>query len=121
MRRRSTRPLGLPILLAILLAILLPVLAAALPGTGAAADGDWVLMGRHGGCAEIADAARRKPAFAGVATPEEFAAKARRQGHAAQVTEMDLGGIKGVSVDVKDLGLAVLFVPRAICDRIKTR
>ena len=116
MQRTSTRRLGLPILLAIL--------TAALPATGAAAadeGDDWVLMGRHGGCAEIAELARRKPAFTGVATPEEFTAKARREGHAVKVTEMDLGDARGVSVDVKDLGLAVVFLPRAICERLKTR
>lgn len=110
MRRTSTRYLGLP------------VLTAALLWTGAAAaGGDWVLMGRHGGCAEIADAARLKPALAGVATPEEFTAKARREGHAVKVTEMDLGGARGVAADVPSLGLSVVFVPRAICDRTKGR
>ncbi len=112
MQRTSIRPLGLLILV------------ASPPATGAVAAGegdDWVLMGRHGGCAELAELAKRKPAFAGVATPEEFAAKARRDGHAAQVSEMDLGGSKGVMVDVKDLGLHVLFVRRSICDRVKTR
>ena len=114
MERLLERGVGVPMLLA--------MLAAALPATGAAAPaGDWVLMGRHGGCAEIAELARRKPIFAGVATPEAFAAKARRDGHAVRVTEMDLGGSKGVAVAVKDLGLAVVFVPRTICERIKTR
>ncbi len=118
MGRTSTRRPGAPILLVLPLVLL----SAAPPATGAAAEGDdWVLMGRHGGCAELADAAKRKPAFAGVASPQEFAAKARREGHAARLTEMDLGGHQGVMVDVKDLGLHVLFVPRAICDRIKTR
>ncbi len=114
MPRTSIRPLGLLILV------------AALPATESAAAGDakgndWVLMGRHGGCAELAELAKRKPAFAGVATPQEFAAKARRDGHAAQVSEIDLGGSKGVIVDVKDMGLHVLFVRRSICGRIKTR
>ncbi len=79
-------------------------------------------MGRHGGCAELAEAAKRQSAFAGVTTPRELAAKARRDGHAARVSEMDLGGNgRWVAADAPSLGLHVLFVRRSICDRVKTR
>ena len=86
----------------------------------AAADPEWVLMSRHGDCVSLSDAAQREAVFQGVSTPEALVDAIRRRGEAVTVNETRfddtrLGEITVVEVTAPGLGLAVMLVPREVC------
>ena len=74
---------------------------------------EWRLMGRHGGCQSLWDAAKRKDALKGVASPEDFAAKMRREGEAVKIKEIPGGG--AVIVEAPGRGLSLIFMTAEGC------
>ena len=77
----------------------------------------WMLLGREGGCATLAEAARRKPAFIGVAGPEQLARRLRAKGHAVTLREMGTAEVRVVAVEAPDAGIGVVFAPRHMCQK----
>ncbi len=75
----------------------------------------WMLMGREGGCASLAEAARRKPVFDGVAGPDELARRLRADGHAVTLREMGTATVRVVAVEAPDAGIGVIFAPEHMC------
>ncbi len=86
---------------------------ATLPGTAWAET--WMLLGREGGCATLAEAARRKPEFDGVAAPEDLARRLRANGHTVTLREMGTAEVRVVAVEAPDAGIAVVFAPEHMC------
>jgi hypothetical protein len=83
----------------------------------AAADARWMLMARHGECAEIATLKRRVPDLGEVADPAAFVAHMRRAG--LQVISeplADTGG-KAVQVKVPAKDLSLVFVKQELCGK----
>lgn len=75
----------------------------------------WMLLARAGGCVTLAEAARRKPLFKGVAGPEELARRLRAKGHAVALREMGTAVVRVVAVEAADAGIGVVFAPRHMC------
>ena len=77
----------------------------------------WMLMARHGECAEIATLERRVPSLGNVASPAAFAERMRRDG--LQVISeplADTGG-KAVQVKVPEKNLSLVFVAAELCKK----
>lgn len=83
-----------------------------------AQSGQWVLMSRHGECADIGRALRHKfhdlPSIAG---PDEFAAEMKRRGSAAKVTNAYGGNRNAVLIEAPDREMSVLFIRRELCQQ----
>ena len=77
----------------------------------------WMLMGREGGCVTLAEAARRKSEFKGVAGPEELARRLRAKGHAVTLREMGTAEVRVVAVEAPDAGIGVVFAPEQMCQK----
>lgn len=75
-------------------------------------------MGRHGGCVSLTDAAQRKEIFGGVSTPERLIEKFRHEDAATRVDDTDVGGARVVEITSAKLGLAVVVVPRSLCQKL---
>ena len=75
----------------------------------------WMLLGREGGCVTLADAARRKSEFDGVAGPEDLARRLRAKGHAVTLREMGTAEARVVTVEAPDAGIGVVFAPEHMC------
>ncbi len=86
-----------------------------LVGMPGASEAEWMLMGRHGGCVGLPQAAKRLEALRGVAEPGELAAKLRREGVAVQTTETAVPGGSMIELAAPARGLAMIFVPRELC------
>ncbi len=84
----------------------------------AIAASEWMLMGRHGGCVSLSDAAQRKEIFGGVSTPDRLIEKFRHEDAATQVNDTDVGGARVVEITSAKLGLAVAVVPRSLCQNL---
>lgn len=78
----------------------------------AAPAGDWMLLGREGGCAPITSLRRKLPTLPELRSPDALAAWLRAQGHAVTRTE-PAPGLVGVSVPA--LGLELLLTPASRC------
>jgi hypothetical protein len=76
---------------------------------------DWRLMGRHGGCESLSDAAKRKSEFDGVSGPRDFAAKMRRSGERVNITDQATATGRVVTVEVPGRGLSLIFVGSEVC------
>jgi len=84
----------------------------------ASAASEWMLMGRHGGCVSLFDAAQRKAIFGGVSTPDRLIEKFRHEDAATQVNDTVVGGARVVEITSAKLGLAVVLVPRSVCQKL---
>lgn len=91
------------------------VLLACVAISPAAAETRWMLMARHGECAEVASLKRRIPDLGDVADPVAFADKMRRSGHQVTSSDVAVPGGKAVEVKVPEKGLALLFVTAELC------
>jgi hypothetical protein len=95
----------------------LPLLLLASAADAVAADTRWMLMARHGECAEIATLERRIPDLGAVATPDAFAERMRRDGlQVISAPLADTGG-KAVQVKVPAKNLSLVFVKQELCGR----
>lgn len=95
----------------------LPATLAAIVLAPASADGsEWLLMERHGGCVSLYEAGRRQPALAGIAGPDGFVDRMRRQGRGVTVTEMPVPRGAARIVEVPTLNLSLIFVSAEVCD-----
>ena len=99
----------MPLILAISWAIYAPPANAA---------PEWMLMGRHGGCVSLFDAAQRKEIFEGVSTPDRLIEKFRHEDAATRVNDTVVGGTRVVEITSAKLGLAVVVVPRSLCQKL---
>lgn len=84
----------------------------------AVAASEWMLMGRHGGCVSLVDAAQRKEIFGGVSTPERLIEKFRHEDAATQVNDTKIDGARIVEITSAKLGLAVVVVSRSLCQKL---
>lgn len=94
-------------------------LAGLLTAPALAQSGQWLLMSRHGECADVGRALRHKfqdlPPIAG---PEEFAAEMKRRGFAAKVTNAYGGNRNAVLIEVPDREVSLLFVRKELCHEV---
>jgi hypothetical protein len=100
---------------------LICIAAAALPVFPVQAAERWLLMARHGECAEVASLKRKVPELGDVRDPDAFAALMRKQGYEVTANSIALpkGRAQEVKVPAKELFL--LFVTPEACDRINAR
>lgn len=96
--------------------ILAPVILHA--GT---AKAEWRLMGRHGGCATLAEAAARKDILKGISSPQDLADRLRAQGEKVGLTETKGPRGAAVFVEAPGQGLSLIFVPAELCGVEKPR
>ncbi len=90
------------------------LLAAALPPATAAAS-QWMLMSRHGECAEIAALERKIPDLGEVRDPEAFVNLMRARGHTVFAKgQLGTAG-RMVEVLVPDRQLSLIFVTEDAC------
>jgi len=100
-----------------------PALAALLLGVSVsvpvtAADGArWMLMARHGECAEIASLKRKIPDLGEVADPAAFVDRMRRSGYEASSSEIAAAGGRAVEVKVPAKELSLIFVTTGLCGK----
>lgn len=100
-----------------------PALAALLLGVSVsvpvtAADGArWMLMARHGECAEIATLKRRLPDLGEIADPAAFVERMRRSGYRVSSSEFALAGGRAVEVRVPEKELSLIFVVAGVCGK----
>ncbi len=76
---------------------------------------EWMLMGREGGCATLAQAATRRPLLRGVTTPEELVAKLRQEGEEVRRQDIKEGEVTVVQVEAPGVDLGLIFVPSSLC------
>ena len=86
-----------------------------LVGMPGPSEAEWMLMGRHGGCVGLPQAAKRLEALQGVSEPGDLAAKLRREGVTVQTTETAVPGGPMIELTAPARGLAMIFVPRELC------
>ena len=94
--------------------LLLALVACAAP---AAAAERWMLMARHGECAEIASLKRRIPDLGEVADPAAFAERMRRDGLQVISEPLAETGGKAVQVKVPEKNLSLVFVAAELCKK----
>lgn len=95
------------------------LLLAGLPYASALAQSpEWLLMSRHGECADIGRALRHKfhdlPSIAG---PEEFATEVKHRRLAAKVTNAYGGNRNAVLIEVPEREVSLLFVRKELCQQ----
>lgn len=88
------------------------VFAGSAPRAGA---GEWMLMGREGGCVTLAQAAERRPVLDGILTPDQLVDRIREQGEEVHREDIVQGDATVVTVDAPGLGLGLVFVPPSAC------
>lgn len=79
---------------------------------GFAEEGRWMLMPRHGECAEISVLARKIPDIGRVTSPEQFVRLLQAKGFDVKRTDIPGGGVE---VDAPELGLSPVFVRYETC------
>jgi len=79
---------------------------------GFAEEGRWMLMSRHGECAEISILARKVPDMGLVTSPDQFVRVLQAKGY--DVRRTDIPGA-GVEVNVPEVGLSPIFVRYETC------
>ena len=94
--------------------LLLALVACAAP---AAAAERWMLMARHGECAEIASLKRRIPDLGEVADPAAFVERMRRDGLQVISEPLAETGGKAVQVKVPEKNLSLVFVAAELCKK----
>jgi hypothetical protein len=97
-----------------------PVLAALLIICAAVATADggrWMLMARHGECAEIASLKRKIPDLGEVADPAAFVERIRRRGYQVSSSDIAVDGGKAVEVKVPEKDLSLIFVAAGLCGK----
>ena len=77
-----------------------------------------MLMSRQGGCVSLFDAAQRKEIFGGVSTPDRLIEKFQHEDAATQINDTVVGGARVVEITSAKLGLAVVVVPRSLCQKL---
>jgi hypothetical protein len=95
---------------------LLLALASCLAAPAAAAE-RWMLMARHGECAEIGTLERRVPNLGNVASPTAFVERMRRDGLQVIAEPLADTGGKAVQVKVPEKNLSLVFVMQELCSR----
>ncbi len=96
------------------LALLAMALSASLAARAQAGE-PWMLMGREGGCVELAKAAQRKEILAGITAPGEFAARLAALGEPFTREDIARDGTTVVVMGVPERQLSLIFVPRSLC------
>jgi hypothetical protein len=81
----------------------------------AEAGGQWFLMSRHGGCADVGVLKRKVPDLGKIGDPDAFASFMRQKGY--EVTSSPLSVPKGRAqkVSVPKKGLFLIFVTAELC------
>jgi len=92
-------------------------------GAALAADAgsQWMLMSRHGECAEIASLKRRIPDLGDVRDPDSFAKLMRERGHQVSSSEIPESKGKAVEVKVPEKELSLIFVVPELCKKTGTK
>ena len=91
------------------------MIAGTAPAASVAAQPEWMLMGRHGGCVSLLDAADRHEIFGGVATPDRLIEKFRYADPEVLINDRLVGDARIVEVASARLGIAVVVVPGRLC------
>ena len=97
--------------------LLAGVLTTPFISLSAAADENWRLMSRHGGCASLQSAAKRKSVFDGINGPDDFIARLNQRGIAYDAKEEMIDGFRTIALRAPSLSLSVFFVPLKFCSR----
>lgn len=96
---------------------LMTFLAAAPTSSDEPAD-RWLLMSRHGDCAEIETLKRKIPQMPTVEDPSAFTTAMRNSGYSvSSVENPELNG-QAVQIDVAELSLNLIFVKEALCNDV---
>lgn len=108
----------------------MPRASAALAGLGcfslitlttAQAAERWLLMSRHGECAEVGVLKRKVPDLGEVTDPGAFVSFMRRKGYEVTVTPVSVPRGKAQEVKVPQKELFLIFVTSEMCNGQETR
>ena len=83
----------------------------------ALANSGWLLMSRHGECAEIQSLKRKVPDLDDVRDPSVFIKFMRDKGYQVTVTEVSMPKGKAVEVKVPERELFLMFVTPEVCQQ----
>ena len=78
----------------------------------------WRLMGRHGGCWTLKQAAERDKVFSDISSPGDLADWLRRRGEQVTLREHPIPGGTSVFLDAPGVGLSLVFVPFSSCQKL---
>jgi hypothetical protein len=93
------------------------LLGASFATPAAAQTERWMLMARHGECAEIASLKRKIPDLGEVADPAAFVERMRRSGYQVSSADVALAGGRAVEVRVPEKELSLIFVAAGLCGK----
>lgn len=85
-----------------------------MPSPAQAAD-QWMLMARHGECAEVASLKRKVPDLGDIRDPDAFAAHMRRKGYEVTSTKHPAPKGKAQEVKIPAAELYLVFVTPELC------
>lgn len=83
------------------------------------AASDWLLMARHGECAEIGSLKRKVPDLGDVRDPSAFIKFMRDKGYQVTVNEVSTPKGKAVEVKVPERELFLMFVTPEVCQQLR--
>jgi len=81
----------------------------------------WLLMSRHGDCAEIAVLKRKVPDLGEVSDPDAFASLMRQKGYEVTSTRVSVPRGKAEEIKVPQKELFLIFVTPELCNGQETR
>ena len=96
----------------------LAVLVGACLMVSAQAAEQWMLMARHGECAEVASLKRKVPDLGDIRDPDAFAAHMRKKGYEVTSTRHATPKGKAQEVKVPATELFLLFVTLEVCSGV---
>jgi hypothetical protein len=91
---------------------------AAAPTSSEQPSERWLLMSRHGDCAEIETLKRKIPQMPNVQDPSAFTTAMRNRGYSVSTVANPALNGQAVQIDVAELSLNLIFVKEALCDDI---
>jgi hypothetical protein len=83
----------------------------------ALAASEWLLMSRHGGCAEVQSLKRKFPDLGEICDPSAFAKLMREKGYQVAMNEVLMPKGKAVEVKVPERELFLMFVISEVCQQ----
>jgi len=81
----------------------------------------WLLMSRHGDCAEIGVLKRKVPDLGEVSDPDAFASLMRQKGYEVTSTRVSVPRGKAEEIKVPQKELFLIFVTPELCSGQETR
>jgi len=76
----------------------------------------WLLLSRHGNCADVQVLKRKVPDLGEITEPEAFVSLMRQKGHEATLARISVPRGKAFEVSVPKKGMSLIFVTSEMCN-----